>query len=304
MTGTTLAVALAMMRLLRLTPLLALIVFSAPINAQTPAKASQPPAPAEKQTDAEVDLIEIIKLGDLPALSTLLFAGVSPDTRADDGTRPLCWAVRMNRGDIVKLLLEKGADVNAEEGDDGTALDVAALSGHADLVRLLLSHGAAVNHMDHGGHTALMMSAMGAMVTEIPHFVLQAIWNDDENEKTEALTASLGHEYVAVMNLLLEAGAEADLQADDCGLTALMIAAVGGKVELVQTLLKHGVNVNINNGNGNALKFAETTDSPEAMAELLEEETESATAWLSWIRLTAPGRLEVAKLLRAAGAQK
>jgi hypothetical protein len=84
-----------------------------------------------------------------------------------------------------------------------------------------------------------------------------------------------------------------------------MIAAIGGKIDLVQTLLKHRVKVNTKNDDGNALKFAETIDSPEGIAELLEGETEqSATAWLSWIRLTAPGRQEVAKLLRLAGAQK
>jgi ankyrin repeat protein len=261
--------------------------------------------PAEQAIKDDADLVETIKLGDLPAVSTLLFAGTSPDTPADDGTRPLFWAVRVNRSDIVKLLLEKGADVNAEEDDEGTALELAAMSGHADLVKLLLSRGAAVNHKDHGGHTALMMSAMGAMITEVPHFVLQTIWDSDENDRSEAVLANLGHEHRAVMDLLLEAGADADLQADDCGLTALMIAAMGGKVDLVQTLLKHRVKVNIKNDDGNALKFAETIDSPEGIADLLEGETEqSATAWLSFVRLTAPGRREVAKLLRAAGAQE
>jgi len=296
-----------MMRLLTLTSFLALIVFSIPVNAQTPAKAQQPPIPAEEEANDHADLIETIKLGDLPAVSTLLFAGVSPDTPADDGSRPLCWAVRVNRGDIVELLLEKGADVNAEEDDEGTVLDVAAMSGHADLVKLLLSHGAAVNHTDHGGHTALMMSAMGAMITEIPHFVLQTICDRDENDRREALLANPGHEHREVMDLLLEAGANADLQATDCDLTALMIAAMAGKVELVQTLLKHKVKVNIKNDEGEALKFVETIetiDSPEGIAELLEgEDEQSATVWLSWLRLTAPGRREVAKLLRAAGAQ-
>ena len=122
LTGTRLAIAPVMMRLLRLTPLLALIVISILVNAQTPVKAQQPPAPAEEEMTDSADLIETIKLGDLPAVSNLLFAGASPDAPADDGTRPLCWAVRVNRGDIVQLLLDKGADVNAEEDDEGTAV--------------------------------------------------------------------------------------------------------------------------------------------------------------------------------------
>ena len=43
---------------------------------------------------------------------------------------------------IVKLLLEKGADVNVQAGQYGTALQVASLSGHEVIMKLLLEKGA------------------------------------------------------------------------------------------------------------------------------------------------------------------
>jgi ankyrin repeat protein len=40
--------------------------------------------------------------------------------------------------EVVKLLLAKDADVNAQGGEYGTALRVASLGGHLEVVKLLL----------------------------------------------------------------------------------------------------------------------------------------------------------------------
>ena len=45
----------------------------------------------------------------------------------------------------VRLLLEKGVEVNAQGGCYGSALQAAAMAGHDTIVRLLLQHGANVN---------------------------------------------------------------------------------------------------------------------------------------------------------------
>jgi hypothetical protein len=46
---------------------------------------------------------------------------------------------------VVELLLSKGADVNAQGGQYGNALQAASLGGHDKVVELLLSKGADVN---------------------------------------------------------------------------------------------------------------------------------------------------------------
>ncbi|PWO15022.1 hypothetical protein PtrARCrB10_12117, partial [Pyrenophora tritici-repentis] len=46
---------------------------------------------------------------------------------------------------IVKLLLNKGADVNAQGGEYGNALQAASAGGHEAIVKLLLDKGAGVN---------------------------------------------------------------------------------------------------------------------------------------------------------------
>lgn len=61
-----------------------------------------------------------------------------------------------NRGfeDIVRLLLEQGANIESKDSDGCTALPHAAKMGHQDMVRLLLEQGANIESKDIDGSTA------------------------------------------------------------------------------------------------------------------------------------------------------
>lgn len=54
-------------------------------------------------------------------------------------------AVCSGRSDLVKSLLARGADANAESEDFGSSLQIAAKRGETELVELLLAYGADVN---------------------------------------------------------------------------------------------------------------------------------------------------------------
>jgi len=75
----------------------------------------------------------------------LLAAGAIPNLVTSTGESPLMAAARAGRVDMVKALLEHGADVNAKENVRGqTALMWAVSQRHPDVVHLLLQHGADV----------------------------------------------------------------------------------------------------------------------------------------------------------------
>ena len=63
-------------------------------------------------------------------------------SRNENHQLPLHFAARMNRPEMVALLMELEADPKAADPSGVTPLHVAARHGHADVVRLLLAAGA------------------------------------------------------------------------------------------------------------------------------------------------------------------
>src|SRR4030043_247445 len=76
------------------------------------------------------------------------------DLNIGQGTRggtPLYCAAQNDHKDMVALLIDKGANVNADNGTS-TATESAARSGHRDIVRLLVAKGARIGAHDIQNH--------------------------------------------------------------------------------------------------------------------------------------------------------
>ncbi|MFQ5982489.1 MAG: ankyrin repeat domain-containing protein, partial [Woeseiaceae bacterium] len=74
---------------------------------------------------------------------------------AQGGYTPLMFAARQGDLASARLLLDRGADVNAESVADGSPLVIATAAGHEDLALILLDVGADHASTDAGGMTAL-----------------------------------------------------------------------------------------------------------------------------------------------------
>ena len=74
--------------------------------------------------------------------------------RGDEGNTPLVLAARDVKPDVLKVLIDAGADVNTANDNGVTALMNAARDEDIEKVRLLLHAGADVNAKDKEGETA------------------------------------------------------------------------------------------------------------------------------------------------------
>jgi len=77
------------------------------------------------------------------------------------GWTPLIYAATNNQIEVMRYLIDAGANVNAEAPNGTTALMMAARGGHTEAVDLLLARGAEVNHRNQSGATALSWAQRG-----------------------------------------------------------------------------------------------------------------------------------------------
>lgn len=97
--------------------------------------------------------------GSLELVKLLLEKGASLEAKEGNNDRPIHLAARRVSGgfDCLRLLVDAGADVNAEGNMGRTALHIAAEDGSLDKVKLLLSRGGTLKN-DCNGETPLDLS--------------------------------------------------------------------------------------------------------------------------------------------------
>lgn len=140
-----------------------------------------------------------------------------------------------------QILLDHGAGINTHSNEfKESALTLACYKGHLDMVRFLLEAGADQEHKTDEMHTALMEASMDGHV-EVARLLLdsgaQVNMPTDSFESPLTLAACGGHVDLAM--LLIERGANIE-EVNDEGYTPLMEAAREGHDEMVSLLLTQG----------------------------------------------------------------
>lgn len=116
--------------------------------------------------DFRFQFLVAIQSGNEPQVIALLDKGIDVNLPFF-GQSALGWAAQRGHLEICKLLLDKGADINAKNSQGRTALMEATEPSYygtvakdfAKLCKLLISKGANVNAEDNEGWTALMLAA-------------------------------------------------------------------------------------------------------------------------------------------------
>ncbi len=203
-----------------------------------------PPSPAEKARYK--DLFAAAAAGDAAAVRAQIAKQSRPDERDAYGRTPLHVAAYGGHRDVMRVLVQAGADPNALERDrydvvtiaavandvatlkaaldlgasaknvtsryDGTALIAAAHLGHVEVVRTLIGAAAPLDHVNNLGWTALIESI---------------VLGDGGPRHTQTLQA------------LIQGGANVNL-ADRTGRTPLALARMRGYVEMTRLLERAG----------------------------------------------------------------
>ena len=109
-------------------------------------------------TPKEERFLKAAKDGDLKKIKSMLNKEINIKTLIKsvdkENNTALILASKFGYNEIVKILIENGADVNFRNNDNSTAL-IEASSFYYEVVKLLIENGADINAKDNEGKTAL-----------------------------------------------------------------------------------------------------------------------------------------------------
>ncbi|MBN2072161.1 MAG: ankyrin repeat domain-containing protein [Candidatus Krumholzibacteriota bacterium] len=179
----------------------------------------------------------------LPALAAHIVAnGTDLETQSINGGTPLAYAAGSDNTEIVRMLLENGANPNPPvKKGDVTPLIFTTWRDAVESARILLENGANTETRGYQGKTALMNAADNCSM-EMASLLIEHGANVnavDENGAT-ALVLAAEKGKAGQVEALIKAGAKPELGKDKCGRTALQLAAIGGYSDIARMLITAG----------------------------------------------------------------
>jgi serine/threonine-protein phosphatase 6 regulatory ankyrin repeat subunit B len=142
------------------------------------------------------------------------------EIRDQIGASPLYYAAWHGHTELVRGLIERGAEVTVATTDGLTPLHWAALGGHVEICRMLIDHGAVVNYRS-------------IVQRNTP---LHEVWNGGGSPE--------------VARLLVQRGADVNATEDWYGMTPLHYAVVKNLPELAEALIESGADTRVADRSG------------------------------------------------------
>ncbi|HUP90270.1 MAG TPA: ankyrin repeat domain-containing protein [Longimicrobiales bacterium] len=180
---------------------------------------------------------------DAAKVALLVSRGAAVNAKTIEGRTPVYQAsVLANGHDVLRLLLDKGADPKLTTLVGQSPLMVASVRGDTEAMRLLIEKGADVNAKNSAGETALMFAATNGSPDAV-RLLLEK--NADATVKSKRSETALGNAATAgveeTVRLLLDRGADVNSR-NIRGYSPLMLAASSESIPagVVKLLLAKG----------------------------------------------------------------
>ncbi|CAH1183646.1 unnamed protein product [Phaedon cochleariae] len=214
-------------------------------------------------------------------------------------------ATRGTRLDVIRILVEAGADINAVDIEERSVLTSAVRQGCDEIVRYLIQKGARVNHEEPGSVTALRLAVWanslpvakvllegGARIIHSHHLVHTAVSNNNlemvkmlvdscamlntrDDQGYTPLMLSCSRKNISIARYLLAHGADANVTSHIDGKTALHVCVqdvreTKSAQQLIELLVGYGADMNASSYQGNVLFYSIILENRSAAATLVQ----------------------------------
>jgi hypothetical protein len=153
----------------------------------------------------------------------------------------VCYAAENGDLDRLKGLIIAGARINGTCVNQKSPLMLASANGHVDVVRYLLDHGAEVNKKESDGETALSLALELSPNLDVVEVLMQSGADIDARDslgRTPLMRATFANDSDRALYIISK-GADVTIKSDE-GETALGNAMKRGNQVLVEALKKAG----------------------------------------------------------------
>ncbi len=193
-------------------------------------------------------IYEAVGANDLAALKALVAAGAYVETASNSGQTALHLAVQLNNLTAVCILLVAGADPNVatrpifEEGSE-TCLGLALREEHDAIAAALLAAGAWLDPGERRAEWALHWGVKRNNQPLVSGLLAAGVDVNSGYPPGDLLRVAAERGHVAIIQLLVEAGARLEIRHSFRGTTPLMVAAEHGQEEAVDRLIQLGADI-------------------------------------------------------------
>lgn len=193
--------------------------------------------------------MEACRKGNIDIVRLMLDSGAEVDPDAYAGSSPLTYAAQSGHTAIVELLLSRGAQLEPK-GDYESALHIAAEKGYRETVEFLIAKGANLDNSTSGKS----MIVRTLMYRKSNAMILLLVGNGASihafGEYGKSLfDYAIQEKQTELVKLLLERGADVN-ERDARGMTPLIRAVWSGNLDMVRLLVEKGADLNLRQSDG------------------------------------------------------
>ncbi|XEV07499.1 hypothetical protein FSHL1_012786 [Fusarium sambucinum] len=187
--------------------------------------------------------------GNIDVIQLLVEEGVClDDTWKDDtwkrGVRAIQWASEEGQVEVVKLLIDSGANINVKTEDGSPILHSMCQTGHPETIKALVDAGADNEELDPFGFNPLAVSlyygnlnaanVLIAAGSELSRII--------KSHGAKLLYHAVAEDYTSIISFLLDNGVDLG-ERDEDGVQALEFAVSCCRTHLVELFIEKGANV-------------------------------------------------------------